>query len=96
MNFRTFACATAAVFCLSSIPAAAQSTDKVQPADTAEVDPTSPEFVRCKRIDVTGSRARKQRVCKTNAEWDRVARAGAELGRDTVERSTSTFRAEGM
>ncbi|MEQ6332736.1 hypothetical protein [Sphingobium sp. MK2] len=39
-----------------------------------KLDRNDPNAVRCKRLDVIGSLARKERVCKTNAQW----RASAE------------------
>lgn len=48
----------------------------------ANVDP---ERVRCVRITETGSRVRASKVCKTNAEWNRLADAGNKQATDIVE-----------
>lgn len=88
----------AALFILAAAPALAQDvTDAPAPQDAPVVtDRTSPDYMRCRRIAVTGSLARKERVCKTNAQWERIARAGNETARDTIERSQSIMRAEGQ
>ncbi|MBB5984238.1 hypothetical protein [Sphingobium lignivorans] len=38
-------------------------------AEPAKLPKDHPDAVRCRRLEVTGSLVRKQRVCKTNAEW---------------------------
>lgn len=34
---------------------------------------TRSETIRCKKIEVTGSLARKSKICKTVAEWERIS-----------------------
>ena len=65
------------------IAAAFQATTPVP--STAAPDPNEK---LCKRIDVTGSLARKERVCKTRAEWTRLADAGNSVARAIVEHGT--------
>jgi hypothetical protein len=77
----------------ATVPASAQPAGAA-PAGEAVVDKSSPDYVRCRRIEVTGSRARKEKICKTNAEWDAIARAGNDSSREQLERSQSVFRAE--
>lgn len=72
---------------LGQAPASSAATDAV-------TDKSSPDYMRCRRIEVTGSRARKERVCKTNAEWDAIARAGNDTSREQLERSQGLIRAE--
>lgn len=48
---------------------------------------TGPDGVRCVRIQETGSRVRASKVCKTNAEWNRLADAGNKQASDMVEAS---------
>jgi hypothetical protein len=76
-------------------PTIAQTPPPAAAAD-AVVDKSSPDYKRCRRIEVTGSRARKEKVCKTNAQWDAIARAGNETSRDQLERSQSLVRPDGM
>lgn len=66
--------------------AAAQSTDSpassqlsVNAADDAD------QQIRCRRIAVTGSHIRRERVCKTIAEWRRLQDAGNDTARQQVE-----------
>lgn len=42
----------------------------------------------CRRIEVTGSLARKERVCKSRGEWRRLAEAGNGVARAIVDYST--------
>jgi len=43
-----------------------------------------PDTIRCRKIEVTGSLIRKEKVCKTNAEWAKIAEQGNRNARDTV------------
>lgn len=45
----------------TTLPALAEDAPKVLRSD--------PNAVRCKKLAITGSLVRKERVCKTNAEW---------------------------
>ncbi|WP_041391667.1 hypothetical protein [Sphingobium sp. SYK-6] len=50
-----------------AVPAMAQA--QPDSAEPAKLPKDHPDAVRCRRLEVTGSLVRKQRVCKTNAEW---------------------------
>ena len=41
-------------------------------AGAEKLDPKDPNYVRCRKIQVTGSLVKKERICKTNAEWARA------------------------
>ena len=41
-------------------------------AGVEKLDPKDPNYVRCRKIQVTGSLVKKERICKTNAEWARA------------------------
>lgn len=41
----------------------------------------------CKRVPVTGSLVRKERACKTRAEWRRLSERGNSVARAIVEHS---------
>ena len=57
-------------------------------------DRSHPDFVRCQTESVIGSRAKRKKTCMTNAEWDRVARAGNEGARDLVAAGSQGGMAE--
>ena len=62
------------------------------PADTTAPPASAPnpdERVRCRRMAVTGSIARFERVCKTVGEWRHLAERGNDAARATIEYSTS-------
>jgi hypothetical protein len=58
---------------LAGLPAAAASPA----ANNAGLSKDDPNYVKCRKLDVTGSLVRKTRVCKTNAEWSRLAQQGS-------------------
>jgi hypothetical protein len=49
---------------------------------------TGTEAPICRRIEVTGSIARKERVCKTRAEWRQADEFGNRRARAIVENGT--------
>lgn len=53
----------------------------------AAADPN--QEVKCRRVEVTGSIVRKERVCKTKAEWQRVNEHGNSFARALVDQSRS-------
>ncbi|UKK83269.1 hypothetical protein L7H23_11920 [Sphingopyxis sp. BSN-002] len=52
---------------------------------------TSPDYIRCRRIEQIGSLVKKQRVCNTNAEWRRITDKGNQDARDTLEAVSRSF-----
>ena len=59
----------AAIALVASVPSYA--TDEGESPKVT--DRSDPNYVRCKRMQVTGSIAKRPRVCRTNAEWARIA-----------------------
>ncbi len=77
-------------------PALAQTTPATPPPATDSATPAAPatapnpdDQIRCRRMAVTGSLARFERVCKTVGEWRRLAQNGNDAARATIEYSTS-------
>lgn len=62
--------------CASLASIAAPTYAVAAPETNAGRDRDDPNYVRCRRLDVTGSLVKKTRVCKTNAEWARLAEQG--------------------
>ena len=59
-------------------------------ADTGpakQLDRNDPNAVRCKKLSVTGSLVRKERICKTNAEWRNIGDAQNREADDLITRS---------
>lgn len=52
-----------------AVPAFAEGSS----APTKVTDRNSPDYIRCKRLAVTGSLISSAKTCKTNAEWARLA-----------------------
>ncbi|RLQ22157.1 hypothetical protein DWB85_09495 [Seongchinamella sediminis] len=96
--------ATAAIFCLVLAGCASnQGSNEVAADNAAEStaaaaeqvavnDRDDPNAIRCKRYAQTGSRLGKK-VCKTNAQWDELARAAKEAT-DTIQREALQGRGE--
>jgi hypothetical protein len=63
----------AVLLALASPPALAGQTD---PAPAAKLDPRHPDAMRCRKFAVIGSLVKKERICKTNAEWAKLAENG--------------------
>lgn len=57
-------------------------------AATGGVSPPPAERV-CRKIEITGSLVRKERVCKTKAEWRQVEEWGNRRARAIIEHSAS-------
>lgn len=78
---------------LAAAPAAAQETPAAAPA--AKLDPKGPDAIRCRKLDVTGSLVKKEKVCKTNAEWNRISEQQRRDGGDLIERSRAGMNPNG-
>jgi hypothetical protein len=63
----------------TSAPAATPATPPAQ---------TNPDdVIRCRSMEVTGSLARRERVCKTVGEWRRLADRGNDNAREIIDHS---------
>jgi hypothetical protein len=54
-------------------------------AYNARLTPDHPNYIRCARVEETGSLVRKPKVCRTNQEWARLDGAGNREAREVVE-----------
>lgn len=48
-------------------------------------DRLHPEYIRCRREPVIGSRARMRNICMTNRQWEEYARTGNSDARSIVD-----------
>jgi hypothetical protein len=67
----------------ASAPAPDAKPDKVAATETTDDNP-----VVCKRVAVTGSRVKKEQVCRTQREWDAYSQRAKEFMRG-IERGGS-------
>ncbi len=74
----------------SSVVADAQA-----PAADTKLDRNDPNAVRCRRLEVTGSLVRKERVCKTNAEWRAISEQQNRDADDMITRSRAGMNPNG-
>ena len=63
--------------------------------DKPALDRNDPGATRCKRIAVTGSLVRKERICKTNAEWRAVSEQQNRDADDLITRSRAGMNPSG-
>lgn len=73
------------MFATSILLTALLQSSAPQATPAALPDPNK-EMV-CRRIEVTGSLARKERVCKTRGEWQRLGDAGNRTASDIIDAS---------
>lgn len=88
---KNFYAAAFTALILVGIPASAQQSAE-EPARDANgkiTDKDHPQYIRCRTESVIGSRAKKRRVCLTNAEWARVGREGNSIANEMVENARS-------
>jgi hypothetical protein len=64
-------------------------TNKEIAAYNEGLDATHPYYIRCRKIEETGSLVKKARVCKTNEGWKQAFAVGNQNSRDTIEAMTS-------
>lgn len=63
--------------------------------DKPKLDRNDPNAVRCRRLDVTGSLVRKERICKTNAEWRAISEQQNRDADDLITRSRAGMNPNG-
>ena len=68
-------------------PAALARETYVDPAPTEKLDPRDPNYMRCRKILETGSLVKKQRICKTNAEWAKASEDAQKNADDLIGRN---------
>ncbi|MGP1354715.1 MAG: hypothetical protein ACTS1Z_15475 [Parasphingopyxis sp.] len=66
---------TFAAGALMMLPGAAASQEAEAEAEET-LSRSDPNYIRCQTRRVTGSNARRERICMTNRQWDRMARHG--------------------
>lgn len=63
--------------------------------EPSKLDRNDPNATRCKRIAVTGSLIRKERICKTNAEWRAISEQQNRDADDLITRSRAGMNPSG-
>lgn len=82
--------ASAMLFAMAAAAAdepAQDETAKATPASTETANPD--DKIKCRRVDVTGSLVRSEKVCKTIGEWRRLREGGNDNARDIIDYSRS-------
>lgn len=59
------------------VPGPALSSEPEEEAEET-LSRSDPNYVRCRTRRVTGSNARRERICMTNQQWEQMARHGNE------------------
>ena len=63
-------------------------TNKEIAAYNEGLDANHPYFIKCRKIEETGSLVRKARVCRTNEGWKKAFAVGNQNSRDTIDAMT--------
>jgi hypothetical protein len=78
------------ILILAALPlAVAQGAPPPSPEQNGKLARDDPNYVRCRQIGETGSLVRKQKICRTNAEWKRASENGARTASDILENGRS-------
>ncbi|MDR7155105.1 hypothetical protein J2W40_001927 [Sphingobium xenophagum] len=72
---------------VAAIPAVAQ--------ETPQLDKNDPDAVRCKKFAVIGSLVKKERICRTNAEWRKLSEQQNRDADDLITRSRAGMNPSG-
>lgn len=72
----------AAAALVASVAAAPVALSAEQPAPTETKTAAAEEKKVCRKVEKTGSRIGEKKVCKTQAEWDRIDDSAREYMRD--------------
>lgn len=78
----------ASTLVLVALPALAQ--------DKPPLDKNDPNATRCRKFAVTGSLVKKERICRTNAEWRATGEQQNRDADDLITRSRSGMNPSGM
>lgn len=63
--------------------------------DKPKLDRNDPNATRCRSFPVTGSLVRKERICKTNAEWRAISEQQSRDADDLIMRSRAGMNPNG-
>ena len=54
-------------------------------AYNADIQPSHPYYIKCRKTEVMGSLVKKLRVCRTNEQWKEASARGNDNAADTLE-----------
>jgi hypothetical protein len=54
-------------------------------AHNAGLETSDPYYIKCRKTEVMGSLVKKERICRTNAQWKQATALGNDGTRDMVE-----------
>lgn len=63
-------------------------TNKEIAAYNEGLDANHPYYIKCRKIEETGSLVKKARVCRTNEDWKKAFAVGNQNSRDTIDAMT--------
>ncbi|MDX2209243.1 MAG: hypothetical protein SFV20_02665 [Sphingopyxis sp.] len=64
-------------------------TNKEIAAYNEGLNASHPYYIKCRKIEETGSLVKKARVCRTNEEWKKAFAVGNQNSRDTIDAMTN-------
>ena len=63
--------------------------------EAQQLDKNDPNATRCRKFAVTGSLVKKERVCRTNAEWRKISEQQNRDADDLISRSRAGMNPNG-
>lgn len=91
MRIRLLTCLVPAIAATFAAVSPAVAMAQAAPANATPAAPATPanpdDVIRCRSMEVTGSLARRERVCKTVGEWRRLADRGNDTAREIIDHS---------
>lgn len=80
---------------LLALAAMAQPGQTAEEKQVASAERNNAETVRCRKFAVTGSLVKKERICKTNAQWRAISEQQNRDADNLIERSRSGMNPNG-
>lgn len=87
LDMRTSILIASLALAAGSATFATEPVSSDQQKGNAPVSSADDTTIKCRSISVTGSLARKERTCKTVAEWRRLRERGSDVAREIVDYS---------
>lgn len=81
-------------FALAIVPSAPVLSTSPTESAVEKIDTRAPDYVRCRKLSVTGSLVKKERICKTNAEWAKASETTQNDANDLVTRNRGLYNPE--
>jgi len=83
--------AAATLLSVPSLAYAQEAQSSAGQADDSATENDPSQRIKCKRLAVTGSLIKKQKVCRTIAQWREMSQNGNRYAKDIVDTANQGF-----